>query len=420
MLDKRRHAEAHGYRAMGVTEVPPRERASVLVRFPVTTCLALPYIFLFLPAAMLGRNPEIPFILKTWGLAVVAPLVLELLLSRRKGANTPRVVADAIPPYLAQTTLIVGLTTSLGNVLQGVGSVADQSSGVATAGNWLVSLFSLFSYWPVIGLAMLAAQFHQGRISRKQILSWYGLAIGVELLETWQTAIVAPLISLTITCAVLLVYVKALAPRWILLAVLVALPVWPTVFAIRNAIREAQGVATVSQGAFDRLRYDLQIARAAHLPVPLDVGQPRGGEVIRYGLVPRVLDPGRPVISTGVRIASYLSGVSTPWAYTFLPIATMYVFEGGGFLPVFYGAIAIAVHLLLRGGQRVTSFRLALFGLLVSGPLGWFATYPDSTIGMLQGVVSMLPIVLAGAIVKRDTRRKAGNSRLGRELRSAL
>lgn len=80
-------------------------------------------------------------------------------------------------------------------------------------------------------------------------------------------------------------------------------------------------------GAYDRLRYNEQVSRAAQIPeLPVEVGQPDLVEIIRYGLVPRILDPDRPNLGTAKKINAYLGGGTTS-AYTFLPVTTLYVLQ---------------------------------------------------------------------------------------------
>ena len=114
--------------------------------------------------------------------------------------------------------------------------------------------------------------------------------------------------------------------------------------------------------------------------------------MFRYGLIPRVLDPDRPALATGTDINVYIGGTSDS-AYTFLPLGTIYFLDAKSGIVFYYAGWALVGTALLRFGSGPGPARMIVFGLLMAGPLGWFSTYPDSMVGLLQGTVSITPIV---------------------------
>lgn len=380
--------------------------ARILRRAPVASMLVMPYGLLFIPMALINNNPDTAFMVKVLAIALLPAAAFELALrtSRRGGEPNPVRAPEVLAP-LAKAVSVVGFGSVLLNALMGSGTIADQVSGVSSASSPVVALTSLFLSWQYLGLALILAAFQAGQLDRRQVLLWSAAGLAVNALKFGFTLISAPLFTFMITCLFLLIYTGIIRTRQAVAAMLVVLLLWPVVHTARDQARASLGIRVSSASATERLRYDLQITRAAEIQPPLDVGQPRMGEIARYGLVPRVLDQGRPVISTGVRIASYLAGQPTPWAFTFLPVTTLYVFEGPQTLALFYLGIAVMAFVLLRNGTRQGPIRMMVFVLLLSGPLGWFATFPDSTIGSIQGIVSAVPIVLvlwtAGARSKK-------------------
>lgn len=61
----------------------------------------------------------------------------------------------------------------------------------------------------------------------------------------------------------------------------------------------------------------------------------------------------------------------------------------------------------LQCGTRLTPLRLIVFGLMSSGPLGWFTSYPDDTIVSAQGVLAEIPLLLTLGLGRRPAFRHA-------------
>jgi hypothetical protein len=87
----------------------------------------------------------------------------------------------------------------------------------------------------------------------------------------------------------------------------------------------------------------------------------------------------------------YLGG-SVKSSESFLALGNVYFLDGLAGVVVFYVTWAgVAAWLLAR--SRSGPIPLCLFGIVVSGPLSWLATYPDMMVGALQHVVAALPVL---------------------------
>lgn len=392
---------------------PTAALVRVLRRAPVTTMVVAPYALLILPAAAVTANPAITFIAGVLCFAVLGSIAVEMLPlwrfdPRRLTASVARLERYGRSLFWigAACTLLGGMS-GLINAFNGVGTITAQLSS-AQAQNSFGTFMTLFGTWIYSGPALLIAAHLAGRCSRREVGLLLILALATQVGRATLTTITAPLISYLIFLLAMSLYFGLLKVRHCLLIALVVLAIWPTVFALRNQLRVEAGVLVSNQiDAFDRLRYDQQIARAEFLPVGLDLGQPSLIEIVRYGVLPRFIDADRPSISTGALINAYLGG-SAKSSLTFLPVTTLYVLEGPFQTVFFYACLALAVGLLLRGGSALSPVRIVMFALILSGPLDWFAIYPDSTIGAIQGAIASLPILVAISPAARH--RTAGTS----------
>lgn len=394
-------------------------------RFPVTTLVLLPYLVLVLPQAIVGENPETGFIIEVLSWALLGSIASEVLLLPRYFSQYSVRTAKAIrkPVHsgvfaVARIALLVSGLAGVLDVLSGGGTIFSQVAGGSSSSAW-GSLLTLFGPWKYIGVGFLIVSFLKRHCSSRQLFFWLSFIAACSVFEAFVTAITKPLISFLIFVALVLFYFGIFRLRNLVVGGGLLLMAWPTIFAVRNKIRLDGGVAVSrSVDAADRLRFDEQISRAAGFSVPNDLGQPGVIELIRYGLIPRLLDPSRPPISTGSLINVYLGG-SAESSFTFLPVTTLYFLEGPGMVVAFYALWALFIAVLMKGGRLITPVRTALFCLAVAGPLQWFAGYPDSTIGFLQGAVSMIPLValyMSLPVVKKSARRSRESERPVRSL----
>ena len=372
----------------------------LLRRAPVTTQLVFPYALLIVPQAVLNANPHLDFIIGVFGLGLVGALAVEIFARPRRWApnleSSFRHLANygGVLRLTAILACVVGQVSAVSAASLGAGTVAAQL-GISRTAPPLASALSIFSTWTYSGAALMVGAFLAGQVSKRSLHIWFLAILALEAYRASITTITASLVSLAIYLVVLAIFAGTLKWYHCAIVVVLVLLVWPTVYDLRNEFRRDSGVkVSTSVDAYQRLRYDEQITRAAAIPnVPIEIGQPNAEDIFRYGLVPRVLDPDRPNLSTGSKINAFLGG-SASSSFTFLPLTTLYVLEGATRTIAFYAVLAVVLLLTLRGGTFLTPTRLVIFGLISSGPLDWFAGYPDSTIGALQGMVAAVPLLL--------------------------
>ncbi|MFI7022110.1 hypothetical protein [Micromonospora sp. NPDC049900] len=366
----------------------------------MSTMVSAPYAVLVVPMAVLNGNPDLGFIVMLLALALPGCVLVELAFLRRVGrrGEWQRGLAEASAghPHLftiARAVTLVSVTADLAGAWAGRGTIFTQLTGeVVTSPTAMLS--SLFMGWRYLAFALLAASLLAGQAGRLACLRWTAYLIGAQVVVAMATALTAPVMGYLSFVVALAALCGLLHTRFVVIAVIALFLIWPTVYAARNEIRVDGGVAVdeeVTSG--DRLRFDLQVTRASEYDVPVDIERPGVSQIVRYGLVPRALDPDRPALSTGTRINEYLGGTSTS-AYTFLALGTIYFLDGPWGVVLFYTGWALVGVLLLRAGGPPGPVRLALFGFAVASPLMWSKVYPESMISFVQFCVAALPVLL--------------------------
>ena len=382
----------------------------LLQRLPITAIVVAPYLILVLPMAIINSNPKSGFIAGLVVVAAASALVIELILlplRARKSWELDIYSANSSHTRLgtiARTTALVSIVADSVSAAYGGGTIFQQVSGQVSS-SLAVRLGGLVFGWKYIAVGLLLASFLGGRMSRRSVQRWIAaIALG-QIFVTSLTARTAPVFAFITFVAIVGLLFGLFQVRYVAIAIAITFLLWPTIFTIRNGIRASGGVTvstTVTAG--DRLRFDLQVSRAGELRVPVKIETPTVLDAIRYGAIPRILDPGRPVLSTGSQINVYLGGDTTS-SFTFLPLGTIYFLGGYQAILVFYAGWALAAGLLLLPGGAPGPIRISVFCLVLSGPLGWTSTYPDSMVGFVQYVVAALPIFLVIA----NTRQRCGN-----------
>ncbi|MEU7925675.1 hypothetical protein [Micromonospora sp. NPDC049801] len=374
----------------------------------MTVVVLAPYALLILPMAVYYRNPETGFIVYLVGLALLGSVAVETMASLF-GRPDPRWRdgfrrAHARYPWLYPIAIVVTLTSVAANLLAaylGRGSIVNQISGDLSDGP-LAMVSTLFSGWTALGFALLVASHLSGRLSRTKLYGWLAVLVGAEIYVAVLTALTAPLVALVFFMAATGALCGVFRLRYLVLCAVVVFLAWPAVFEQRNSIREDRGVAVDTKvTATDRLRLDSQLSVVAGFDVPVDLGQPVATDYLRYGLVPRVLDPDRPAISTGQRINQYIGGGPTS-AYTFLLLGNIWFFDGPAGVVAVHAFWAAVAAVLLRWRGAPGPIRLSLFCLVLFDPLLWSNTYPDSTISFLQHVVAAIPVFVLLALSRRS------------------
>ncbi|AVT36137.1 hypothetical protein [Plantactinospora sp. BB1] len=407
-------ADPGGADTRPVRPPPVRTRlVRLLQRYPVSVLLLAPYLILVLPMAVLNRNPDLGFVLGLLGLALAASVLVETVLAplggpgrRRTARDTGRrTLAEANSGYprlflVARAVAVLSIVAELVGGYAGRGSVFAQVAG-AQAASPLVNVVALVSGWKYLAFALLIASFHAGQARLGSLYRWTAALVGVQVLLVFLTAISATLVGYLTFVAAAGAICGVIRARYVLVAAVLLFLAWPTLFTVRNTIRAENGVKVSSEvTAADRLRFDQQIGRASAYDVPVDVGQPGPAGYLRYGLVPRILDPGRPPLATGAAINRFLGG-SDKSSFNFLTLGTVYFVDGRAGVVVYYGGWALVTGLLLRLRGAPGPLRLSLFCFVVAGPLLWSNGHPESTIAAAQNTVSAAPVFLVLLLTRR-------------------
>lgn len=384
-------------------------------RFPATFTLLAPYVLLILPTAFFYGNYEIWKLIGVTSIAVAGTFLPELLWPRPK-QSIPAHNADQYGRGLfviSLFSLLVSSVIGLAAAFFGKGSVAAQIGLTSGASGALSTLDSFTSSWQITGSALLLAAYIGGQCTKKRLLLILLIPVGSKLVSVVFTQITAPFFEFASFLACLLLLLGVLRVRTFVIGLITVLIIWPTVFEIRNDLREQRNVAVdESVESFDRLRFDLQYGRAFEVTLPLNIEapgvllHPTPLDMVRYGIIPRVLDPDRAIVSTGIVLNMALGGSSTS-SNSFGPVMNAYVLEGPVYLFLYYFTLAVCLNLIWKRGMKLTPVRLVLIALILSGPLGWFSSFPDRTIGMFQGLSAALPLFFILFLLREQRRKKS-------------
>ncbi|MBU8650168.1 hypothetical protein KM867_05870 [Micrococcus luteus] len=385
--------------------------------FPATFMVIAPFLILILPPAFLNQNPRTGFIVllaaAAGGTTFVSEWFSRTVARSRHGLRHRRTVIrrsvegtsyrSARASFMVGAALVVLTVAAKVSAAQlGIGAIDAQVQGKTGVTGTIGAVVSLLTGFDVIGVALLV----WGRLCRGGARGTFWLLIGGSVVAAFGQAlmlgITAPAFRYTIFVAVMLLLTGLLTPRAGLMFALLLVVLWPALYLVRNAIRMDLGV-WVSQdlGAYDRLGYDRQVARAADFEPGVDIGQIGAGDIFRFGLIPRILDPERPSLNTAFLINSELLGGTSTSASTFLAAGTALVLLGvGGFL-ILYLVIGALPSAVFDGPRRPGAYSFCLLAVVVAGPLDWFSYYPDSIVGSLQQVVYLIPVILMREIAQR-------------------
>lgn len=387
------------------------------LRFPTTIVVGLPYLLLFLPMAIWNDNPGTDFIIRTAGIALAGTFTVEAIVAaiamaeRRSGRGRrsdaelggPSWHADRVA-VLARVVTVLSVVANTALVFLGGSTIRSQVDGVLPSG--VLTVLSPFVSWSFVALALIIAAHFLGGFTTAGALRWILVLVATQAVAAFVSNITARATTFLILALTLMLLTRMVATRWVVITAALGAVLWPTVYAIRNDRREANGIVVSDDvSATDRLRFDEQIARAEQFGAGHDLGQPDFWTSLRYGLIPRAFDGDRPAMSSGNLINEFLGGVPFS-SYTFLPVATTWFFWGSLVLFLVYAGYAVLM-MTLRPWRSIEQRPMALIvlALLIGGPLSWFATPPDFAVSMLQTLVSTSPVfVLLLVWAKRSPR----------------
>ncbi|MFI5494859.1 hypothetical protein [Actinoplanes sp. NPDC051859] len=380
----------------------------VLQRYPATCIMVVPYLLLVIPQAVWYQNPRTYFLVGLIGLALCGAGLIETALLKLRPLYpqlTDRVSANSRYPrilLIARPVAIIGVAADIVSAAAGGGGIGTQITGRA-ATSPLVPILTPLITWKYMALALFASACLGGLMNKSSFYRWTAAIMGAQFVVAALSAITAPMVNffsfIILACMLLGLFRARLAVTLSLILLLA----WPAIFAVRNQIREDQGITVSTEvTAQERLRFDTQITEVDKYEVPARVpGFITPENILRYGLVPRALDSSRPILATGGLVSDYIGGSRTN-SYSFLPLGNLYFFTGPYGVMLFYSLWALALALLLRTGQGPGPGRLMLLFVAIAGPLSWTSSYPESVVGYLQSMVAMLPVFGALRLFGRD------------------
>ncbi len=406
-------------RGASIAAAPVETRRLILEIFPVTILLALQYgTLVALPAVLHGTAPE-STILAICGLGVFTAFVVEGIRAPI-GPRAPR----RLPPSWSGSSIgyrTVPATWSGARAVMVIGWAAVWAAAfvghgtyAAVIGTTSTSKFAAaltpFDVWPLIGLALSLGLWREGRLSQRSAYVVVAVNLVLQLAVSFYDARLAPFMSFALAVAFLMTVTRLIRLRWVVLALLVIPLVWPVMYDLRNDIRTQQGAAVAQYSTTNpshRLRLDLEMAQLAELPqIPADIGQASVPTLLRFGLIPRVFDPGRGTISSANGLSVALGG-SPQNSQTETALGSAYVEHKWPGIVVYVGIAALVVGMVIR---RRGPWALAVLAILVQSGLWIEASYPDMLAEVLQALVSLVVAVAVVNVLFRSDRRAIGQA----------
>ncbi len=224
----------------------------------------------------------------------------------------------------------------------------------------------------------------------------------VLLAKTGRTASLA---SFALTIALVAVLMRFIRLRWLVLAVALIPLVWPPLYQLRNDIRHTQLAtysATGQAPASQRLREDLNFARIEQLPEIPDASiHPGLSTELRFGLLPRFLDPGRSNLQTASQISVAEGGVITSSA-TLTTLGDAYALQGWPGVALFVVPLTLAMGIAVR---RRSAWGYMFVAILIASGVWIESTYPDCLAAILQASVSLVVMGVLITVLRFSPRR---------------
>ena len=378
---------------------------TVLSKFPVTSLMLLQYVALVLAPMVMNSSDHRPFMWKIVAIGVLGAFSGEFFVAamHRPGGAVRASGTEWLTEGSARTILAIGLAALLVGTQLGIGTYAAQVG--ADQRSRFAPLITPLSLWTIVGLGLVLFCYAKGGSTRTSTLTTVGAAIGVYTIYVLEIGRIAPLAQYALTAMAGCTIVGLVRPRSLVIAMTVGALIWPLLYTQRNEVRAVTSSSTLygqEITASDRLREDLLLLQAARVGRSIDVGQPSLLEVVRFGLIPRVVDPGRGELSTG-RLLSGALGYSPRSAYTTTILGNIYLL-GGGMVAVFVvpALLGVACSGLIR---RLRAFSMVLVLGVIQTCLWIESLWPDGLGAPLQIFVSTL-IAIAFLKVLRSTKRR--------------
>jgi hypothetical protein len=288
---------------------------------------------------------------------------------------------------LVQLVMVVGWVAAAAQALSGQGTY--QAQVAAASPSKLAPLFTPFQDWPLFAVFLVLWLFRQGGASRKTTYSVLAVSVVLEFGLTLYEARLAPLMAMLLAIVFGALMVRLIRLRWVVVVVIAGALLWPPLYNLRNNVRIVEGGNVTEIGlhqASSRLRLDLefsQVASVPHIPIAIDHDSPL--TLIRYGLLPRLVDPSRPPLRTASELSVALGSTSTN-SDSLTSVGDIYVENGWLGVLMVYAVIAALAAWFIR---RRSPWSMCMLGLLISQAVWIESTWPIVVPSVLQGLVSL-------------------------------
>lgn len=367
---------------------PPRKkRRRAIYVFPVTLLLLAQYLGLVMYPAIVHQTAPLSTILEICIVAICSAFVIELLLVPIRASRIPH------PPVSlrsAKAITVIGWIAQL--VISHTGHLGYASQISEGGRSSLAALATPFQFWALFGISLIFFGYQQGQAKRFNILVWTSATLGIQLLVSLREAILAPFFVLTLTLIFLGLLVGLIRLRIVVL-LLVLMPIlWPVIYSVRNQIRVSEGANATElalSSSSQRLRLDLEMVQIQNFSsIPADLPVPGIVTLMRFGLIPSVLDRSRGNINSASIISTAMGGSSTNSA-SLTTLGELYVEQGWGGLIIYGSLMAFMVGYFIR---RRGPWALVMIAIAISQFLWIEETVPDYLAGFLQNLVSLLVV----------------------------
>jgi hypothetical protein len=349
-------------------------------RFPMTLFLAMEYGLLVIYPAWQHRRPFPSFVF-------VVPLVVIAIAAYVEWLAKRLSVRRSTKPFPTSRfgfgIGLVGVLATLIQSLLGAGTYAVQVGSDSVSP--LANIFTPFASLAQIGAALVIYGWYRGTCTRGRALARLGslvvmqFAIAVLLIGT-----TAPAYEFALAVAFGGVVTKLVSTRQLAIGVVVVLLAWPIVVGFRNQTRSS--VTDDPQnfiGASARLQDDSLLAAAEHLAISRSAFLTLPG-ILRYGLVPRFIDVGRPNLDL-VHVLSVAMGSTWDNSIGVTTVGSFYLY-GGWPATIGYALSVTWILSLLLHRDNAWAF---VVSVLIAFQLLWIeGTFPVDVTGLLQSLVS--------------------------------
>lgn len=371
--------------------IGPRE---VLVRMPVTSLLMIQYVPMVVVPTIIENTYPRGLILSVVAVAILSSFVIEILLFPI-GRNLRGPVGKVSSNFSNRVVFSVvglGLASQIFSSALGRGTYATQVGLHQT--NPIAGLLTPFSYWAIVGVALLAWNLSCGEIDKQLAVRVFVGVASVEILIGVVGGITGQSFAAVLTIMLAAFLAGAVSPRRAIAMALIAILAWPTISAARDWVRRST-VADVRvqvglEDSRDRLKLNDQFALIASLDeYDMESINPSTETLIRTALIPSVIDGERPPLDTGRRMSIALGGAPTNSTS-----ATMLgnVYLTGSYSLVIATVASLAV--ILRWlATNMTQFRFVAYILVVSQCLTFNAMFPNMFSSLGQSLQSALAAI---------------------------